>query len=614
MHGKNTEQSPPGTRTEWAYPALVKGLGLEPGAGLLVMEVQETILHFLLQCAEIILHDLRNAPAPSVRTSLPLSQFPLESGAKWPSVAAAVTEMPYRVPVFDISRLQTLVNAKRAEAEDHLWSLQEDPGYFQNVVADYSEHRMENLLSVNGKRHPHRDKPIFWNDVFHNVLIDAFANCLMWDLAQKEILQLSSLRTQYATLISSSVLLPEEYERALHLFYRLIKQFLQSLVFNFKQGIVSSQPLRGYYIRGPFVNGDVNCIIAKRKNPENFDYFLWLIDAFKRHGGVDISVLLDELERVTRSQTNIAGAAQNQRITAWISAMLSDLAVLSEIERQLDLHEPRFMGAVSDDDFESVFTERIAGITTLMEVLKGIDVVDTGTPLAKFNYPSGKQRTAATTEKMREAERNLDIFWQAVNDHYIKRTGKTYQEHMEGKLTPRVLERTPEWTQPNPRRQPEKIISADALADNFSILDIDVRPTTIEIALPKIKVKTRGPATELPKQDVDVSTVAPQSSPTITVTKRAHEVFSSIFYNPMHESPPGEIPWVDFLHALSSAGFAVEKHYGSAWIFTPSKALQRPVIFHEPHPGSKIPIHIARRHGRRLYRAYGWTTNTFVTE
>jgi hypothetical protein len=294
--------------------------------------------------------------------------------------------------------------------------------------------------------------------------------------------------------------------------------------------------------------------------------------------------------------------------------MLSDLAVLSEIERQLDLHEPRFMGAVSEDNLRSVFMERITGIRTLIEGLKEIHLADVGTLFVKVNYPSGKQRTAATTEKMREAERNLDTFWQTVNDHYIERTGKTYQEHMESKLTPRVLERTPEWTQQTPPRQPEKIISTDALADNFSILDIDARPTTIEIAFPKIKVKTRGPATELPIQDVDLSTVAPQSYPIITVSKRAHKVFSSIFYNPMHESPPGEIPWVDFLHALSSAGFAVEKLYGSAWIFTPSKALQRPVIFHEPHPGSKIPIHIARRHGRRLYRAYGWTTNTFVTE
>ena len=47
-------------------------------------------------------------------------------------------------------------------------------------------------------------------------------------------------------------------------------------------------------------------------------------------------------------------------------------------ERQLDLHEPRFTGAVSHNDIRSVFTERIAGLTTLIKVLKGIDLVDVG--------------------------------------------------------------------------------------------------------------------------------------------------------------------------------------------------------------------------------------------
>ena len=90
-------------------------------------------------------------------------------------------------------------------------------------------------------------------------------------------------------------------------------------------------------------------------------------------------------------------------------------------------------------------------------------------------------------------------------------------------------------------------------------------------------------------------------------------MFSILFHNPANETPPGEVPWSEFLHAFSSAGFAVEKQYGSAWMFTPSaESGQRSIIFHEPHPSSKIPFHIARRHGRRLERVYGWTGKTFV--
>lgn len=34
--------------------------------------------------------------------------------------------------------------------------------------------------------------------------------------------------------------------------------------------------------------------------------------------------------------------------------------------------------------------------------------------------------------------------------------------------------------------------------------------------------------------------------------------------------------------------------------------------FHEPHPRGKIPFTVARRHGRRLSRTYGWFGGMFV--
>lgn len=57
---------------------------------------------------------------------------------------------------------------------------------------------------------------------------------------------------------------------------------------------------------------------------------------------------------------------------------------------------------------------------------------------------------------------------------------------------------------------------------------------------------------------------------------------------------------------MSSTGFAIEKLYGSVWQFTPSDLdVERSIQFHEPHPSGKIPFRMARRYGRRLFRAYG---------
>ena len=116
-------------------------------------------------------------------------------------------------------------------------------------------------------------------------------------------------------------------------------------------------------------------------------------------------------------------------------------------------------------------------------------------------------------------------------------------------------------------------------------------------------------AHEIAAMDVPIPEVA--TAPTTAVSKRAYKVFSALFYDPINDPPPGEIPWSDFLHALSSIGFAVEKQYGSAWLFTPPSSQQRTIIFHEPHPSRNIPIRIVRRYGRRLGRAYGWTFETF---
>ena len=54
----------------------------------------------------------------------------------------------------DFVRLKSLLTAKRAAAEDHIWTLREDPGYFRDVVLDYSEHQSDRLLSEDGRPHP----------------------------------------------------------------------------------------------------------------------------------------------------------------------------------------------------------------------------------------------------------------------------------------------------------------------------------------------------------------------------------------------------------------------------------------------------------------------------
>jgi hypothetical protein len=95
--------------------------------------------------------------------------------------------------------------------------------------------------------------------------------------------------------------------------------------------------------------------------------------------------------------------------------MLSDLAVVSELERELNWHQPRIMSLVEFSDLNSELRRRTKYMMSLSRGSKNLQLADVGTPLAQFNYPSDKRRTAGTTERMRQAEWHLDEFWRHVD-------------------------------------------------------------------------------------------------------------------------------------------------------------------------------------------------------
>ncbi|KAL2833074.1 hypothetical protein BJY01DRAFT_239633 [Aspergillus pseudoustus] len=138
-------------------------------------------------------------------------------------------------------------------------------------------------------------------------------------------------------------------------------------------------------------------------------------------------------------------------------------------------------------------------------------------------------------------------------------------------------------------------------------------------AEPKSKPKTRrrpqqpsSAAETKPTLQSGVADTA-DKQPTFPVDARALQVFRTLFFNPTVTSTPGEIPWNDFLHALSSVGFETTKLYGSVWQFQPTRLdVERNILFHEPHPRDKLAFMVSRRYGRRLNRAYGWLGAMFV--
>jgi hypothetical protein len=602
---------------------------LPPGHGLIALEIQERIYGFLVKCCKLLLHDL-DPKTWSMETTGPVPDEPpplstSESGLNL--LAPVAAESPYRLPaLIDLERLQSIVAAKRADAEDHIWSLREDPGYFSETVLDRKEHRPEIITDLTGNRHPSLDKTEFWDRVLRVVVGDAYLVLVVWSEIELQINLVDSLMKDLDEQIQPSNYLPSEVEEAFHRLIYYLEQATICLVDTLVMGLPASPPIRSYFYRGrqsdemKVETRYHDSLVADKTRSRLMWIFFSMCDNPKFQL-VGPHVLLDELERMMQATPSVRGL-----LSPWVMSTVSDLSVLAECRHQISLFRPWSatfeLGMMRDRNKIKGFHETfVREWVSFYHVFDDVPLSDLGIPKNKrFSYPVDKRRTKETTDDMRRAEANLDEFWKTVDGHLIKQAGiwqhKSVRPFFDGE---RTLHRTPEWVEPVKEAKPA--VENDPqrpLSEAYMELEHRTERTIRDQekeAPTKVKVKTRSwtpetvPSTPRPVTPV----VNPDMQPTIAVDKRAFKVFSTLFYSPDRESRPGEVLWTELLYAMTSIGFEVEKLYGSIWQFTPrTLGIKRSIQLHEPHPGGKIPFRTARRHGRRLLRAYSWHAGTFT--
>lgn len=247
---------------------------------------------------------------------------------------------------------------------------------------------------------------------------------------------------------------------------------------------------------------------------------------------------------------------------------------------------------------------------------KPMGLASAALPLSKFEYPLHKRQNQGTVAKMQQAENTLDAFWSKVDGYCAKEGGGSLHQLLQGVLMDRNLQRTNDWQQPELKDVSTKpIISSQAATTSLSALNlsatIEEPVTSPQYGNIRQKTKTRGQAHESLPADIATETAVTATDDNghkFTVSKRGFKVITSLFYasSKEAEAPSGEIAWSDFLSFMASVDFSVKKLDGSAWLFAPAEAdlFRRSIIFHEPHPESKMSFRVARRYGRRLERAY----------
>lgn len=399
-----------------------------PGEGMLVLEAQDRILSFLVECCVAILHDI---PREDLTSDLyPIQAIPIPKSDEqligFESLAVMAAEAPYRVPAqFDLGRVESLLAAKVSAEEDHVWALREDPGYFAEHVLEVKAHRREILKDEMGDPHPDTMKgreDLFWARILANVIADTYLGLEMFCELQKQARELCSLEQKYKPLISPKNSLPSEYLDAILKFRHYLEQAAKRTIRQICYSLVASPPMRRFTLRDPANDGSTT--IRTKLNPKakinNIEaHFMWLMESLCEESDnlfhlIGVNLVVDELDRLIQSEPRV-----RELVSAYISGLLGSLTIISQCLAQLELYQPWARHFLSDRTVRecALNAEYIQRDAAWMELGRAINeqnlqgIAKLGNPSGgKFIYPIEKRRTRENVETLRQAERNLDIF------------------------------------------------------------------------------------------------------------------------------------------------------------------------------------------------------------
>lgn len=661
-----------------AFGRLYCGQDISPGEGLWVLEIQERLYQFLVNACKNVLHDISledrdQLLALPVQPEPPLPTANRTDNGSGTSLLTTRNEAAYHIPArLDMRQMQNLVASKLADAEDTLWALREDPGFFATALLERYQCQPEHLLDTKGQ--PHR---LLGDENGRATLMSlAFDDCWryyvpaveVWGALHDRVAHLAELKEALFDTPEIGVdpgnKLPSELAMAFYAVLRYLDEIVLAAGYGIFHEARMSPPVQHMYRRVPGSNPKSDSsalrmppdrcrsvVFSGAKPSKELDnYMLVLYNMRDPTHRMDLGLhnLVEDMESVTRDP------ASRRLIWPTVAARLSDVAIISECTRQIELFQPwaatfpfamacqatlPFAMACEEnaDKIDREWGETFENLPIVSHKLS-LETRKLAAKVAHVKYPVEKRSSRANVEAMRAAEEALDVFWEAALVEM--RQKKVLTARMEKVLERTKPERTPAWIEPPKaeKKDPQADANGDSVVSSFGGLFIDAqnKPYNARPAEPKAKNKTRGVArppaeTERLTTSPDEPTTRHPSSPTeacpqqekLEVDKRALAVFNTLFHRASPGAQPGEVPWAEFTHAMYCVGFGVEKLGGSAWHFTPGAELAldsggrgcvgytRGIQFHEPHPVAKIPFKMARRYGRRLARTYGWCAETF---
>jgi hypothetical protein len=306
--------------------AISRLTGRDSRQGLQILETQQRILRFLVDCCKTIMHDV----APDVLTSneylmQPAVVLPKETAEGFASLAIMTSETPYRVPAdMDLERLESIMEAQTYDIEDHLWSLREDPEYFASCIPDRKDHSIQLLKDTNGHDHPLLEPSLIvklWCNVIITVVTGAHYRLESWTELLAQVKYLRVLHAKHANNISRTNDLPEEYSDALLKFSHYLLGEATTHSTELSLNFYPSPPVRQFFVRLPREADSHHDTMQQREDAqEKLDSVQKQLVALLGAIGTDDSKIVrllglpgavDELERLVQSEPKVRRTLNN---------------------------------------------------------------------------------------------------------------------------------------------------------------------------------------------------------------------------------------------------------------------------------------------------------------
>lgn len=648
--------------------------------GLMILEAQQLLMSFLLKLVHVILKDA-NPSNPQENQAIGVAaatttNFDLTGCSKWIrfieadqrrdcpwlSFAALYSQEPYsRPPHFDIDAMIDIVKDKTQEAQDELWLLQTDLGYFYELL---KRHEREWFDSVPGVKELNVFSPKEKMDnIGFLMTVKVLIQARDWQWLLEACLTTKRLMEDSKARNSEGGSLASEYESSLcglEYFLRNAQIWYQdslSRLFRKSQAFQSIMEVKatgkdqqnnwalgfGFRDYSQLYQKDRLgwCLYNLTKDPKD-------LYTFER------SVVLQQLEKFLET----CPRQEIERIDQEMYKCISHIAAVERMLSILGLHRPSTF--LTRNPFHLSRSIRAFQVHAFLDVrptkmtCADMDLSSALESSTNFRMPTGRRDEHWLAQRDR-AYQNLSDLWKKARHAYqqILRSSTVPQKLIEPELAMMKQGDSPE----NKARldlERQQILGRLEAVKRKAMAESATPPKDFASAfnaqhnLPDYR--TQQPAKEKTKTRPDITSAsavlhakyaaafanlaldeetdkAEKPPPTLYTFKRNSTEFqtlSSMFPDRSKgiEEAGKTMDWLDFVSTMKALGFTAEHRGGSSFTFKgairlphdPSNLHKRSIGVHMPHPSTEMGPILLQSLGRRCNRRFGWQRGNFAAE